>query len=241
MISFVLGVGGDHHAGDLAPNATGRHQAAAHSTHAPPPLMFCHPARDSSLNVRDNASSAAPVRASGAGAAGWGPSGVPGVPGSRAMARTVRRGLGLLYDPKRAAPRSEHVSMRPGLDQLDGRRLAAMSERRYHGAEELGLVGAALEGDRSIFQQDHLRPRCPWCSIRLRPRRVLWGWDPGSRRRTHHCLNCEGSWAVVEDPGVLVQALMSYWLARQAGEGIEPYLTFAARRVDELHLKVLVA
>lgn len=85
-----------------------------------------------------------------------------------------------------------------------------------------------------MHQADAGRPRCPWCSVRLRPRRVLDGWEPGSRRRTHACLVCDGSWCVVADPTVLVTALVDYSRAARASVG-EP-MAAAAARLAELHL-----
>lgn len=104
-------------------------------------------------------------------------------------------------------------------------------EQRRHG--ERVLVGAALAGARSIHQPEAARPLCPWCSARLGPGRVLWGWEPGARRRTHACLACDGSWSVVDDPAVLVDALAAYWLARREGER---ELVAATARLRALHL-----
>lgn len=80
--------------------------------------------------------------------------------------------------------------------------------------EDQQLVGAALDGERTIFQPDENRPRCPYCSVRLRPDQVLAGWCPGTRRRLHSCQACRNSWTVVDDPAELVDALRWYWVAQ---------------------------
>lgn len=46
---------------------------------------------------------------------------------------------------------------------------------------------------------------------------MLEGWDPGSRRTIHACLECDGSWCVVDNPGELVDALAAYSRARRDG------------------------
>ncbi|MEU4804363.1 hypothetical protein [Actinosynnema sp. NPDC023587] len=105
-------------------------------------------------------------------------------------------------------------------------------EWRSHGTRH--LVGAALSGARTVYQRDEDRPRCPWCAVRLRPGRVLAGWEPGSRRRSHACLECDGSWCVVADPAVLVDALVAYSRARWDDD--EEQLVRATARLRELSL-----
>ncbi|MBB5958162.1 hypothetical protein FHS29_004770 [Saccharothrix tamanrassetensis] len=109
-----------------------------------------------------------------------------------------------------------------------------MQERaRRNGTRE--VVGAALTGPRTIFQDDQDRPRCPHCATRLRPGMVLNGWSPGPRRRQHYCLVCNGGWSVVSDPAELVSALADYWLARN---GLHGELRLAESRLAALHLEI---
>ncbi|NUT47092.1 MAG: hypothetical protein HOV94_07195 [Saccharothrix sp.] len=113
------------------------------------------------------------------------------------------------------------------------------SDRARQG--ERFLVAASLRGDRAIHRDglgEAGRPRCPWCCTPLRPGRVLSGWAPGPRRRTHACLECDGGWCVADDPGVLVDALAAYWLAHHDPAGPVERRAAVTRRLRELHLEV---
>lgn len=114
-----------------------------------------------------------------------------------------------------------------------------LSDRARQG--ERFLVGKSLRSDRSIHR-DRLgeagRPRCPWCTTPLRPGRMLSGWSPGPRRRTHAFLECDGGWAVVDDPGVLVDALAAYWLARHDPTATPEQPAAVMARARELHLEL---
>lgn len=98
------------------------------------------------------------------------------------------------------------------------------------------ITAAPLEGDRSIFQRDHLRPRCPHCYGRLRPGRLLCGWDPAVRSPWTVHKDCEQEW-LERDPVPVVEALAAYSVAMRPGEGVEPYLSFTMRRLRAMKVE----
>lgn len=99
------------------------------------------------------------------------------------------------------------------------------------------VTAAPLKGDRSVFQREQLRPRCPFCMGRLRPGELLCGWEPALRVPWVFHKLCGNDW-LERDPRPVVDALTSYWDARQPGEGVEPYLAFTVERLRRLWVEV---
>lgn len=93
-----------------------------------------------------------------------------------------------------------------------GERTRLAPEWARHGHNR--LIAAPLRGDRTLWQPDATRPRCPHCAAILRPGGVLCGWDPGTRRTWVACKQCDGSWAEA-DTTELVQALAVFWSTRR--------------------------
>jgi len=98
------------------------------------------------------------------------------------------------------------------------------------------ITAAPLKGVRSIFQRDHLRPRCPHCTGILRPGELLTGWDPAVRDCWVLHKKCNKDW-YERDPAPIVAALQAYYIAARDGEGSQPYLHFTMRRLAALRVE----